>query len=62
MIVSEVIKALQNQDPNAEVFMFLKTKDGKMSFTSEITEVDEGAVYDEYGGLVKGVLITKQIK
>ncbi len=62
MIVSEVIKALEKQNPNAEVYMFIKSADCKMEFTSNITNVSEGAVRDEYGELQSGVLISKNIK
>lgn len=62
MKVKEVIEALKLQNPEDEVFMFYKTPDQKLTFSSDVTHISKGAVYDEYGNLITGVLINKDIK
>lgn len=59
MKVKELKEKLEQFDEDKEVFMFFKTPDGRLQFSSNVEEVDDGAVIDEYGGLVKGVLITR---
>ncbi len=60
MTVKELIIELQDKDENAEVFMYFKTPDGKLTFSSEITNADNGAITNEYGQFEKGVLIMKE--
>lgn len=57
--VKEVIELLQKENQEAEVFMFHQSNDGELTFRSDITYVGEGAVYNQYGQLLKGVLISK---
>jgi hypothetical protein len=59
MTVKEIKEQLEQYDENEEVYMFFKTPDGKLQFSSDIQEVSSGAIVDEYGNLVKGVLITR---
>jgi hypothetical protein len=60
MKVKEMVAELLKLDPNEEVYMFFKTVDRKCSFTSDVTTVANGAIYDEYGNLIPGVLILKE--
>ncbi len=62
MKVKDVLEALKTQDPEDEAFMFFKTPDGNLTFSSEITCVSKGAIYDKYGRLTKGVLMMKEIE
>lgn len=59
MTVKEIKEQLEKYDENEEVYMFFKTPDGKLQFSSDIQDVSSGAIVDEYGNLVKGVLITR---
>lgn len=59
MKVKEIKERLEQYDENEDVYMFFKTLDGKLQFSSDIQDVYCGAVVDEYGDLVKGVLITR---
>lgn len=60
MKVKEAIEALKKQNPEDELFMFYKTKDQKLTFSSNVNLITKGAVYDEYGKLVTGVLMTRE--
>jgi len=59
MNVKEVIEKLEQYDGDKEVFMFFKTPDGKLQFSSDIQTISSGAIVDQYGNLIKGVLITR---
>lgn len=59
MIVKEAVAELLKQNQEDEFYMFYKTKDGKLTFISEITDISHGAICDEYGNLIKGVLALK---
>jgi len=61
MKVKDAIKALQELGQDEELFMFFKTPDGGLNFSSDISTITKGAVYDKYGRLVTGVLIMKEI-
>lgn len=60
MKVKEALEALKKQNPEDELFMFYKTKDQKLTFSSNVDLIAKGAVYDEYGKLVTGVLLTRE--
>ncbi len=62
MKVRDLIKELEKQNQDNKVFMFYKTSDRQLTFTSDITTASKGAVYTEYGELIKGVLIMKENK
>jgi hypothetical protein len=59
MTVKDIKEQLDQYDENEDVYMFFKTYDGKLQFSSDIHDVSSGAIVDEYGNLVKGVLITR---
>lgn len=62
MKVKEAIELLSKLDKEEELFMFFKSPDGKLQFSSDISGISQGAVCDEYGKLIKGVLISKEIE
>lgn len=59
MKVKELKERLEKFNEESEVYMFYKTKDNNLSFTSDIQRVDNGAVVDQYGNLQEGVLISR---
>ena len=61
MKVKDLVKQLLDLDQEKETYMFLKTPDGKCVFSSDISLVANGAVFNEYGQLVEGVLVMKEI-
>ena len=60
MLVKEIVAELLKQNQESEAFMFHKSADGKLSFTSDISSIAHGMVYDEYGNQRLGVLIEKK--
>lgn len=60
MLVKEVVAEMFKQDQESETFMFHKSSDAKLSFTSDISDIARGMVYDEYGNQILGVLIMKK--
>ena len=61
MKVKELVKQLLELNQEKETFMFFKTPDGQCVFTSDISLVANGAIVNEYGQLVEGVLVMKEI-
>ncbi len=61
MKVAEAIELLQKQDPNDEIFISFISPDRQMKIQSNITHICKGAITDDYGNLVTGVLIMKEI-
>jgi len=61
MKVKKLVEQLLKLDQEKETFMFFKTPDGLCVFSSDISLVANGAIVNEYGQLVEGVLVMKEI-